>query len=209
MPAPAAAAAPAGRRSTAELIAAAAPALGRRRPVVLERRVANTDRSVGALLAGEIVRRAGPGGLPDDPIVLRLHGCAGQSLAAWAPRGLTVRLEGACNDYAGKGLSGGRLTVRPPAAPATWPSDSVLVGNTVLYGATGGEAFFRGRAGERFAVRNSGATRGGGGRRRPRLRVHDRRRRARCWARPGRNFAAGMSGGLAYVYDPGGRPAGR
>ena len=191
-----------------ELIAAAGPALDGAGPAVLERRVRNTDRSVGAMLAGEIVRRAGPGGLPDDSIVLRLRGWGGQSLAAWAPRGLTVQLEGACNDYAGKGLSGGRLIVRPPADRGYLAEHAVAVGNTVLYGATSGEAFIRGRAGERFCVRNSGATAVVEG-----LGDHGCEYMTggtvAVLGETGRNFAAGMSGGLAFVLDADGGFAGR
>ena len=140
------------------LLPRAAAALAGAGAVVLEAAVRNTDRSVGAILAGAIARRAGAAGLPDDAIVLRLQGYAGQSLAAFAPRGLTIDLEGACNDYAGKGLSGGRLIVRPPARAGFVAERNVIAGNTVLYGATSGEAFLRGCAGERFCVRNSGAT---------------------------------------------------
>jgi glutamate synthase domain-containing protein 3 len=171
---------------------------------VLERAVRNTDRSVGAMLAGEIARRAGAAGLADDTIVLRLRGCAGQSLAAFAPRGLTIELEGACNDYAGKGLSGGRLIVRPPADAGYTAEANVIVGNTVLYGATSGEAFLRGRAGERFCVRNSGAVAVVEG-------VGDHGCEYMTGGvvcvlgETGRNFAAGMSGGAAFVLDPGGQ----
>jgi glutamate synthase (NADPH/NADH) large chain len=177
-------------------------------PVVFDRPVRNTDRSVGAMLAGEIARRAGPSGLAGDSVVLRLSGCAGQSLAAFAPRGLTVELRGACNDYAGKGLSGGRLIVRPPAGARYVAERNVIAGNTVLYGATSGEAFLRGRAGERFAVRNSGATAVIEG-------VGDHACEYMtggvvCVLGPtGRNFAAGMSGGTAFVLDPGGKLAER
>ncbi len=186
-----------------ELLPRAAAALAGAGPVVLERAVRNTDRSIGAILAGEIARRAGPAGLPDDTIVLRLEGCAGQSIAAFAPRGLTIELAGACNDYAGKGLSGGRLIVRPPAAAGYAAEDNVIAGNTVLYGATSGEAFLRGRAGERFCVRNSGATAVVEG-------VGDHGCEYMTGGvvcvlgETGRNFAAGMSGGTAYVLDPDG-----
>jgi glutamate synthase (ferredoxin) len=183
-----------------ELIVAAGPALDGGQPVVLERRVRNTDRSVGAMLAGEIVRRAGAEGLADGSVVLRLRGWAGQSLAAWAPRGLTVELVGASNDYAGKGLSGGRLVVRPASGAGYAAEQAVVVGNTVLYGATAGEAFFRGHAGERFCVRNSGASAVVEG-------VGDHACEymtggiAVVLGETGRNFAAGMSGGLAFVLD--------
>jgi glutamate synthase (NADPH/NADH) large chain len=191
-----------------ELIDEAAAALDGGGPVVLERAVRNTDRSVGAMLAGEIVRRAGAAGLAQDSIRLRLRGWGGQSLAAWAPAGLTVELEGMCNDYAGKGLSGGRLIVRPPAACGYAPEAAVVVGNTVLYGATAGQAFFRGRAGERFCVRNSGAVAVVEG-------VGDHGCEYMTGGAvvvlgdTGRNFAAGMSGGLAFVLDDHGGFAGR
>ncbi len=181
----------------------AAAALAGAGAVVLAAPVRNTDRSVGAILAGAIARRAGAAGLPDDAIVLRLHGYAGQSLAAFAPRGLTIDLEGACNDYAGKGLSGGRLIVRPPAGAGFVAERSVIAGNTVLYGATSGEAFLRGRAGERFCVRNSGATAVVEG-------VGDHGCEYMTGGvvcvlgETGRNFAAGMSGGTAFVLDPDG-----
>jgi glutamate synthase (NADPH) large chain len=177
-------------------------------PVVIERRVRNTDRSIGALLAGEIARAAGPQGLPDDTVVLRLSGCAGQSLAAFAPGGLTIDLVGAANDYAGKGLCGGRLIVRPPADAGYVAEENVIVGNTVLYGATAGETFLRGRAGERFAVRNSGARAVVEG-------VGDHGCEYMTGGvvvvlgPTGRNFAAGMSGGVAYVLDAEGRVTNR
>jgi glutamate synthase (NADPH/NADH) large chain/glutamate synthase (ferredoxin) len=197
-----------GRVLDRELIDEAAAALDGGGPVVLERAVRNTDRSVGAMLAGEIVRRAGAAGLAQDSIRLRLRGWGGQSLAAWAPAGLTVELEGMCNDYAGKGLSGGRLIVRPPAACGYAPEAAVVVGNTVLYGATAGQAFFRGRAGERFCVRNSGAVAVVEG-------VGDHGCEYMTGGAvvvlgdTGRNFAAGMSGGLAFVLDDHGGFAGR
>jgi glutamate synthase (NADPH) large chain len=190
------------------LLPLAAGALARAGPVVLEHAVANTDRSVGAMLAGEIARRTGPRGLAADSVRLRLRGCAGQSLAAFAPRGLTVELWGACNDYAGKGLSGGRLIVRPPAGAGYVAEDNVIAGNTVLYGATSGEAFVRGLAGERFAVRNSGASAVVEG-------VGDHGCEymtggvVLVLGPTGRNFAAGMSGGTAFVLDPDGCLAGR
>ena len=182
------------------------PAMAGGPPIVLERPVSNTDRSVGAFLAGEIARRGV--GLPADQITLRLVGHAGQSLAAWAPTGLRIDLEGACNDYAGKGMCGGTLTVRPFERAGYAAERSVLVGNTVLYGATGGHAYLRGCAGERFAVRNSGATAVVEG-------VGDHGCEymtggvVLILGRVGRNFAAGMTGGVAYVFDPGGELPGR
>jgi len=185
-----------------ELVPLAAAAVAAGRTLEVQRRVANTDRSVGAMLAGELARAAADG-LADDRVVLRLVGDAGQSLAAFAPAGLTIELRGACNDYAGKGLSGGRLIVRPPDGAGYVAEQNVIAGNTVLYGATSGEAFFRGRAGERFCVRNSGARAVVEG-------VGDHGCEYMtggvvCVLGPvGRNFAAGMSGGLAFVHDPGG-----
>jgi glutamate synthase (NADPH/NADH) large chain len=175
-------------------------ALEARRPVKLSARVHNTDRTIGAMLSGEIARRYGHAGLPEDTIHISLTGTAGQSFGAWAAHGLTLDLEGEANDYVGKGLSGGRLVVRPRPDMAAKPEESIIVGNTVLYGAIAGEAYFRGIAGERFAVRNSGAVvvvEGAGD---------------HCCeymtggvvvvlGLVGRNFAAGMSGGIAYVLD--------
>ncbi len=169
--------------------------------MVIEAPVANTDRSVGALLAGEIVRRRRTAAVA--PLTLRLRGHAGQSLAAWAPPELRIELEGACNDYAAKGLSGGTLVLRPFADAGYDPAASVLVGNTVLYGATAGQAYLCGRAGERFAVRNSGATAVIEG-------VGDHGCEymtggtVLVLGAVGRNFAAGMTGGVAYVFDPDG-----
>jgi glutamate synthase domain-containing protein 3 len=152
------------------------------------------------MLGGEIARRYGSEGLPDDTIRFHLTGSAGQSFGAFLPSGVTLMLEGEANDYAGKGLSGGRIVVRPPHGSHFVPEESILVGNVVLYGATSGEMFLNGMAGERFAVRNSGATAVVEG-------VGDHGCEymtngvvvvlGGC----GRNFAAGMSGGIAYVLD--------
>ncbi len=169
--------------------------------MTLERQVRNVHRSLGALFSGELVRRH-PEGLPDDTIQVRLQGIAGQSFGAFGARGLTLRLEGQANDYTGKGLSGARLIVRPPAA-AAYPESSIAIGNTSLYGATGGELLVRGVAGERFAVRNSGAAAVVEG-------VGDHGCEYMTGGTvvvlgpAGRNFAAGMSGGLAFLYDPSG-----
>jgi glutamate synthase domain-containing protein 2/glutamate synthase domain-containing protein 3 len=162
--------------------------------------ITNADRAVGATLSGEIARRYGDTGLPDETIAIRFTGSAGQSFGAFAARGLTLELEGEANDYVGKGLSGGRLVVRHPRAAQFIPDQTVLVGNTVLYGATSGEAYFAGVAGERFAVRNSGA-----------ITVVEGVGDHGCeymtggtvvvLGRTGRNFAAGMSGGIAFVLD--------
>src|SRR5262249_52023808 len=126
-------------------------------PVRLARRIRNRDRAFGSMLSGEVARRHGDRGLPDDTLHVDVIGSAGQSLGAFLSRGITVALQGDANDYAGKGLSGGILAVRPPREARFAPEDQVIAGNTVLYGATSGKAFFNGRAGERFAVRNSGA----------------------------------------------------
>jgi glutamate synthase (NADPH) large chain len=156
---------------------------------------------VGTLLGSEISRRFGVQGLPDDTITIRLNGTAGQSFAAFVPKGVTMRLEGETNDYAGKGLSGGRVIIVPHTGSRFAAEDNVIAGNTLLYGATSGEMFIRGQAGERFAVRNSGATVVVEG-------VGDHACEYMTGGtvivlgKTGRNFGAGMSGGLAFVYDP-------
>jgi glutamate synthase domain-containing protein 2/glutamate synthase domain-containing protein 3 len=186
--------------------AAGAPVPGRSNPqmVHIELPIANTNRTVGGMLSGEIARRHGPAGLPDGTIRVDFRGVAGQSFGAWGMHGLTLVLEGETNDYAGKGLSGARLVVTPPAGAGYKPDRSIVAGNVALYGATGGEAYFRGMAGERFAVRNSGA-----------LAVVEGVGDHGCeymtggavlvLGPTGRNFAAGMSGGTAYVLDLWGR----
>jgi glutamate synthase domain-containing protein 3 len=171
-------------------------------PVRRRAAVRNTERAVGAGISSRIVRRRGPGGLPDDTFVLDLYGTAGQSFGAFAARGVTLNLWGDANDYVGKGLSGGRVAVRPPQeAPAGFvPRRNTIAGNVALYGATSGELYLCGRAGERFAVRNSGALAVVEG-------VGDHGceymtgGRVAILGQTGVNFAAGMSGGLAYVYD--------
>jgi glutamate synthase (ferredoxin) len=161
--------------------------------------IRNVNRTVGTMLGSEVTRHWGRDGLPDDTILLHFQGSAGQSFGAFIPRGLTLRLEGDANDYIGKGLSGGRLIVHPPANSTFAAHENVIIGNVALYGATGGEAFFRGTAGERFGVRNSGATAVVEG-------VGDHGceymtgGRVAVIGRTGRNFAAGMSGGVAWVY---------
>ena len=190
------------------LIAQARPALERGTPVRIETAIRNTDRTAGAMLSGEIAKRYGHDGLPPDTIHVKLTGTAGQSFGAWLARGVTFELEGDANDYVGKGLSGGRIIVRPTADAAIVPEDSIIVGNTVLYGAIDGECYFRGVAGERFAVRNSGA-----------IAVIEGAGDHCCeymtggvvvvLGRTGRNFAAGMSGGIAYVLDEDGTFASR
>jgi glutamate synthase (NADPH/NADH) large chain len=183
-----------------KLIAQAQAALDRGAPVRLSTKIRNVDRTTGAMLSGEVAKRYGHVGLPDGTVHVSLKGTAGQSFGAFLAKGVTFELEGDANDYVGKGLSGGRIVIRPPADAGIVPEQSIIVGNTVLYGAISGECYFRGVAGERFAVRNSGATaviEGAGD---------------HCCeymtggivvvlGRTGRNFAAGMSGGIAYVLD--------
>jgi glutamate synthase domain-containing protein 2/glutamate synthase domain-containing protein 3 len=179
-------------------------ALEHRRRVEIALPIQNTNRTVGGMLSGEIARRFGEDGLPDDTIRLSFRGTAGQSFGAWGARGLTLVLEGETNDYAGKGLSGGKLIVAPPAHAGYNPERSIVVGNVALYGATAGEAYFRGVAGERFAVRNSGAQAVVEG-------VGDHGCEYMTGGTvivlgpTGRNFAAGMSGGMVFVLDMWGR----
>jgi glutamate synthase domain-containing protein 2/glutamate synthase domain-containing protein 1/glutamate synthase domain-containing protein 3 len=183
-----------------ELIEQAEPALERGERVELSMKVRNRHRTVGGLLSGEVARRYGAEGLPEDTVVVDLEGSGGQSFGAWLAPGITFSLTGDANDFVGKGLSGGVLTVRPPADATYVAEENVLIGNTVLYGATSGRAFFRGLAGERFAVRNSGVSAVVEG-------VGDHGCEYMTGGRvvvlgpTGRNFAAGMSGGIAYVLD--------
>jgi glutamate synthase (NADPH/NADH) large chain len=182
------------------LISEAQAALDRGAPSRIVTTIGNTDRAAGAMLSGEIAKRYGHAGLPDDTIHVKLTGTAGQSFGAWLARGITLELEGEGNDYVGKGLSGGRIIVRPPVDAGIVPEESIIVGNTVLYGAISGECYIRGIAGERFAVRNSGA-----------IAVVEGAGDHCCEymtggvvvviGKTGRNFAAGMSGGIAYVLD--------
>jgi glutamate synthase (ferredoxin) len=182
------------------LIPGCRPALERGERVSLRLPIKNVHRTVGTLLGYEVTSRYGAEGLPDDTIRLHFTGSAGQSFGAFIPRGITLTLEGDANDYLGKGLSGGRIIAVPPRGSTFVPEENILVGNVVLYGATSGEAFFRGVAGERFAVRNSGALAVVEG-------VGDHGceymtgGRVVILGRTGRNFAAGMSGGIAYVLD--------
>ena len=182
------------------LIAKAQPALESQKKVEASFAIRNVHRTVGAMLGGEIARRYGSAGLPDGTIRYKFRGSAGQSFGAFVPNGVTLELEGDTNDYLGKGLSGGRIIAYPPKTSSFLPEESILVGNVVLYGATSGEAFLNGIAGERFAVRNSGATAVVEG-------VGDHgceymtRGLVVVLGSTGRNFAAGMSGGIAYVYD--------
>src|SRR6201999_45526 len=139
------------------LIENARPALDRGAPVKFEAEISNVDRSAGAMLSGAVAKIYGHAGLPHDTIHVSLKGTAGQAFGAWLARGVTFELEGEGNDYVGKGLSGGRIIVKPPAISGIVPEESIIVGNIVMYGAIEGECYFRGIAGERFAVRNSGA----------------------------------------------------
>ncbi len=185
------------------IIARSAPAIERAVPIELEYDVTNTDRAIGAMLSGEIARRNGAAGLPDDTITITFRGSAGQSFGAFLPRGVTFRLEGEANDYVAKGLSGGRIAIVPPAGATFAPELNIIAGNTILYGATSGELYVNGRVGERFCVRNSGAMAVVEG-------VGDHcceyMTGGRCvvLGPTGRNFAAGMSGGVAYVWNPDG-----
>jgi glutamate synthase (NADPH) large chain len=179
------------------------PAIEALTPVSAELAITNVDRTVGTLLGYEITRRHGGAGLPEGTIVLTFNGSAGQSFGAFVPRGVTMRLMGDANDYLGKGLSGGRIIVRPPDGSPFAAEDNIVAGNVILYGATAGEMFLRGQVGERFCVRNSGAIAVVEG-------VGDHACEYMTGGRvvvlgpTGRNFGAGMSGGVAYVFDPDG-----
>ena len=187
-----------------KLIAQLQPALDEGRPMRLDITVRNVDRTVGTTLSHEIARRCGDAGLPADTIVLQATGTAGQSFGAFGAPGLSIHLHGEANDYFGKGLSGARLTVQPRKGDPTRAEDNIVVGNVALYGATAGEVFIRGRAGERFGVRNSGAAAVVEG-------IGDHGCEYMTGGRvvvlgsTGRNFAAGMSGGIAYVLDTDGQ----
>jgi glutamate synthase (NADPH/NADH) large chain len=182
------------------LIKQAMPALEQRQPVRMGMQIHNYNRTFGAMLSGEVAKRYGHAGLPEDTIYIKVNGCAGQSFGAFVARGVTIELEGEANDYVGKGLSGGRLIIYPPKGCPIVAEENIIVGNTLLYGAISGECFFRGIAGERFAVRNSGA-----------IAVIEGVGDHGCeymtggvvvvLGPTGRNFAAGMSGGIAYVLD--------
>jgi len=186
-----------------ELLPLAAPALERGETVEIAMPIRNVNRTVGTILGSELTRRYGGAGLPDDTIKIKFTGSAGQSFGAFVPRGMTLTLEGDANDYVGKGLSGGKIIIYPPRSATFVPEDNILIGNVALYGATSGRAFFRGRAGERFCVRNSGA-----------LSVVEGTGDHGCEymtggvavviGATGRNFAAGMSGGSAFIYDESG-----
>jgi glutamate synthase (NADPH/NADH) large chain len=185
------------------LIEQAQAALDRGAPVKIDEEINNTDRSAGAMLSGAVAKIYGHAGLPLDTIHVNLKGTAGQAFGAWLAKGVTFELEGEGNDYVGKGLSGGCIIVKPPKISGIVPEESIIVGNTVMYGAIAGECYFRGIAGERFAVRNSGA-----------VAVVEGAGDHCCeymtggivvvLGKTGRNFAAGMSGGIAYVLDEAG-----
>ncbi|HZJ48577.1 MAG TPA: glutamate synthase-related protein, partial [Acidimicrobiia bacterium] len=185
------------------LIVEAMPALENQQAVSIETAVNNTNLAVGAMLSGEVARRYGHAGLPDDTIHIKLKGTAGQSFGAWLAHGVTLHLEGDANDYVGKGLSGGRIIIEAEPVGPIVPRENVIIGNTVLYGAISGDCYFNGGAGERFAVRNSGA-----------IAVVERIGDHGCEymtggcvvviGKAGRNFGAGMSGGIAYVIDDAG-----
>ena len=184
-----------------KLIELAEPALARGEKVYRELPITNANRVVGGILSNAIIKRCGPQMLPDGAIHFKFRGHAGQSFGCWLARGVTLEVEGDANDYVGKGLSGGRLIIYPPGESRFKPEENILVGNVVLYGATAGECFFRGVAAERFCVRNSGARAVVEG-------VGDHGceymtgGRVVILGRTGRNFAAGMSGGVAYVWNP-------
>ena len=184
------------------LISLAQPALEDAMPVEIDLEVRNVHRTVGTMLGAEVTRRYGVGGLPDKTISIKLSGSGGQSFGAFLPRGIEINLVGDTNDYLGKGLSGGRIIVRPPADARFAPEENIIAGNVIGYGATSGEIFISGQVGERFCVRNSGAIAVVEG-------IGDHGceymtgGRVIILGQTGRNFAAGMSGGVAYVYDPG------
>ena len=182
------------------ILAAAAEAIGQQKEISLEYAIANTDRSVGAMLSGAVAARYGQAGLPDETINIKFKGSAGQSFGAFLTKGICFKLEGEANDYLGKALSGGRIAVMPPVRSNFNAEENTIAGNTLLYGATGGEVYINGTVGERFAVRNSGAIAVVEG-------VGDHcceymtGGRVVVLGQTGRNFAAGMSGGVAYVWD--------
>jgi len=190
------------------LVTLCEPAIQHGHPVEADLPIHNSDRAAGTLLGSMVTRKYGSAGLPDNTIRLRFKGSCGQSFGAFVPKGITLSISGDANDYVGKGLSGGRIIITPPAGSRFVPEENIIIGNVALYGATSGEAYFRGAAGERFCVRNSGAKAvvesvgdhgceymtGG---------------RVAVLGKTGRNFAAGMSGGVAYVYDEDGTFASR
>ena len=190
-----------------KLIPLAEPALKRGEKVHAQLPIVNTNRVVGAMLSNKVITDVGPEMLPDDTIHFKFDGSAGQSLGCWLAKGITLEVEGDANDFVGKGMSGGRVIVYPPKNSTFTPEDNIVIGNVALYGATSGEAYFRGIAAERFCVRNSGASAVVEG-------VGDHGCEYMTGGRvvvlgsTGRNFAAGMSGGIAYIWDPQGQFAG-
>ena len=184
-----------------ELINRSHPAISLAMPVELDFSIKNTNRSVGAMLSGAVAKKYGNKGLADDTISCTFKGSAGQSFGAFLEHGITFRLEGDANDYVGKGLSGGKIIITPPSGSKFTPEDNIIAGNTILYGATSGDIYINGRVGERFCVRNSGAIAVVEG-------VGDHcceymtGGRTVVLGSTGRNFAAGMSGGIAYVWNP-------
>ncbi|MFO1518045.1 MAG: glutamate synthase large subunit [bacterium] len=184
-----------------ELVKLAKPALEKGQAVTIDLPIVNRNRTVGAILGSELSRKYGAKGLPEDTIRINLKGSAGQSFGAFVPKGITLHLEGDANDYIGKGLSGGKIIVFPPKSSTFVPEENIVIGNVALYGATSGEAYFRGVAGERFCVRNSGAKAVVEG-------IGDHGCEYMTGGvvvvlgQTGRNFAAGMSGGVAFLYDP-------
>ncbi|HET7008886.1 MAG TPA: glutamate synthase-related protein, partial [Candidatus Binatia bacterium] len=182
------------------LLDLAAPALERKEKVKAKLDIRNTNRVVGTILGSEVTRRYGPQGLPEDTIHFHFQGSAGQSFGAFIPPGVTLELEGDANDYFGKGLSGGKVVLYPPEGSTFVPEENMIVGNVAFYGATNGEAYIRGMAGERFCVRNSGVrvvVEGVG----DHACEYMTGGRLVVLGKTGRNFAAGMSGGIAYVLD--------
>ena len=191
---------PVGCAKDDEIIRAAHDAIENVREVSLEYAISNTDRAVGAMLSGAVAAKYGQDGLPDDTIQVKFKGSAGQSFGAFLTHGISFKLEGEANDYLGKGLSGGRIAVMPPVRRGFSAEDNTIAGNTLLYGATSGEAYINGRVGERFAVRNSGAiavVEGAG----DHCSEYMTGGRVVVLGQTGSNFAAGMSGGVAYVWD--------
>ena len=168
-----------------QLIELCADALEHRKPVEIHLPIRNVNRTVGTMLSAEVSRRYGADGLPPYTIKINLKGSAGQSFGAWLAPGVALYLEGDANDYCGKGLSGGFITVRPPREATFKAEENIIIGNVALYGATGGEAFFSRRGGRAIRGAQQRRDRGGRGRRRSRLRVHDARHWWSCWARPG------------------------
>jgi glutamate synthase (ferredoxin) len=184
-----------------EIIKAAIPSIYRKEKTRVNFKIKNTDRSVGAILSNEISKIYGAQGLPEDTILIDFEGSAGQSFGAFATNGLSFKIHGNCNDYLGKGLSGGKLIIKVPPTATFKPEENIIIGNVALYGAITGQAYINGMAGERFAVRNSGATAVVEG-------IGDHGCEYMTGGtvvvlgKTGRNFAAGMSGGIAYVYNP-------